>query len=203
MIELRRFIPRSTLIILTIGSYYIHHLFKLSVKDAASQASGQRHACMSNSTTTTPPQFDAVMFQAIVTTVVAEAMTQVNSSGASGARTGTNSNHGESQPRTQECTYNDFISCKPEFFNGTGGIIALSQWIERTEAIFEMCSCPEGSKIKFVACTFTKRALTWWNDHVQSVSRVAANAMGWETLKDLMPNEYYPRGEVQKHEEEF
>ena len=66
-----------------------------------------------------------------------------------------------------------------------------------------MCSCPEESKIKFAACTFTERALTWWNGHVTSLFLVTANAMGWDTLKDLLRREYYPRGEIQKLEEEL
>ena len=95
------------------------------------------------------------------------------------------------------------MNCKPAFFDGTGGILALSQWFERTEAVFEICSCPEESKIKFTTATLTNRALTWWNGHVSALSLVSANAMGWDTLKDLMRKEYCPRGEIQKLEEEL
>ena len=66
-----------------------------------------------------------------------------------------------------------------------------------------MCSCPKESKIKFAAATFTERALAWWNGHVSSLSLVTANAMGWDTLKDLLRREYCPKGEVQKLEEEL
>ena len=52
-------------------------------------------------------------------------------------------------------------------------------------------------------CTFFDRALTWWNGHVKSFTLVLANAMGWETLKDLIIGEYCPRGEVQKIEHEL
>ena len=88
-------------------------------------------------------------------------------------------------------------------FKGTGGVIALSQWFEKTESVFKICSCPEESKVKFVAYTFETKALTWWNRHVKSLSLIVANAMGWETLKDLMIEEYCPRGEIQKLEEEL
>ncbi|XP_052625910.1 putative disease resistance protein At3g14460 [Lactuca sativa] len=66
-----------------------------------------------------------------------------------------------------------------------------------------MCPCPEESKIKFASFTFTERALKWWNGHVKSLSLVTDNAMGWDTLKDLLTREYCPRGEIQKLEEEL
>ena len=64
--------------------------------------------------------------------------------------------------------------------------MALRQWIERTEAVFEICSCPEHSKVKFATFTLLDKALTWWNGHVKSLTLIVANVMGWETLKDLM-----------------
>ena len=146
-----------------------------------------------------PPQFDPVLFQTAVTAAVTVAMAQMNS----GDVIGGNSRFGEVHQRVQGCTYKDFMNCKPTFFDGTRGILALSQWFERTEAVFEMCSCPEESKIKYDTATLTNRALTWWNGHVSALSLVTANAMGWDTLKDLMRGEYCPRGEIQKLEEEL
>ena len=81
--------------------------------------------------------------------------------------------------------------------------MALSQWIEKTEAVFEICACLEVSKVKFAACTFSERALTWWNGHVKSLTLVVANSMGWENLKQMLMQEYCPRGEVQKLEQEL
>ena len=83
----------------------------------------------------------------------------------------------------------------------TGGVIYLWQWFEKTESIFEICSYPAASKVKFAACTFEEKALTWWNSHVKSLILIVANDMGWETLKDLMIEEYYPVGEIQKLEQ--
>ena len=81
--------------------------------------------------------------------------------------------------------------------------MALSQWIEKTEAVFEIYSCQERSKANFVACTFSERALTWWNGHVKSLTLVVANSMGWENLKQMLMQEYCPRGKVQKLEQEL
>lgn len=150
-----------------------------------------------------PPQFDAVMFQTIVTVAVTAALTHFNSGGTRRGGTSINYTQGDSHTLTKWCTYKDFINYKPEMFNGTGGIMTLSQWFEKTESIFEICSCPKGSKVKFAAYTFSAKALTWWNGHVKSLTLVVANGMGWETLKDLMTKEYCPRDEVQKLEEEL
>ena len=92
---------------------------------------------------------------------------------------------------------------KPISFNGFGGIIALSQCIEKTEAVFKICSCPEGNKGKGAAGTGSERALTWWNGHVKSLTLVVANSMGWENLKQILLQEYCPRGELQKLEQEL
>lgn len=110
-----------------------------------------------------PPQLDAVMFQAAVTTAITATMMQINFGGTSRAGTSTHYNHGD--------------SCKPRTFNGTGRVIALSQWTEKTELIVEICSCPENSNVKFVVCSFSNRALTWWNVHVKSLNIVEANKM--------------------------
>ena len=158
----------------------------------------------SGSTAPPPPQFDPIMFQAAVTAAVAAAMSQMGTNGSGGFGSGnTNSNQGDSTGRTKECSYKDFTNGKPDSFDGSGGVIALMQWFERTEAVFEICACPEASKVKYAAFTFTRKALTWWNSRVKSLTPAVANSISWEDLKALMLKEYCPRGEVQKLEEEL
>ena len=77
------------------------------------------------------------------------------------------------------------------------------RWFEKTYWVFEICSCPEGSKVKFAACTFSNRALTWWKSHVKSLTLSVANSIGWGNLKELMLEEYCPRSEIQKLEQEL
>nr|GFB76169.1 hypothetical protein [Tanacetum cinerariifolium] len=36
---------------------------------------------------------------------------------------------------TRECTYKDYLNCGPLKFNGTKGVIGLTRWFERTEAV--------------------------------------------------------------------
>ena len=71
------------------------------------------------------------MFQVAVTTVVAAAMSYINTPGASGAGVGAHpSNHGESHGHPRECTYKYFSNAKPMTINGTGGVMALRPLFE-------------------------------------------------------------------------
>ena len=76
----------------------------------------------------------------------------------------------------------------------------MTRWFEKIESIFEICVCSEANKVKFVACTFIDRALTWWNGQVQTLTLLVAIVMGWGRLKELILAEYCRRGEVQKLE---
>ena len=143
-----------------------------------------------------PPQYDPAALQTEVVAAVATALAQFSASGTSGSGTTVHSTQSDAPVCSRECSYKDFTNCKPRAFNGSGGIIGLSQWFEKTESIFKICSCPEGSKLKFAACTFSDRALTWWNSHVKSLTLIIANAMGWEAPKELIIKENFPQGKV-------
>nr|GEW01001.1 hypothetical protein [Tanacetum cinerariifolium] len=73
----------------------------------------------------------------------------------------------------RECTYPDFLKCQPLNFKGTKGVVGL------------------------------RNALTWWNSHVKTTTPEAAHAMPWRTLKKMMTDKYYPRGEIKKLEFEM
>ncbi|GJS31341.1 putative reverse transcriptase domain-containing protein [Tanacetum coccineum] len=78
----------------------------------------------------------------------------------------------------RECTYQDFMKCKPLYFKGTEGV-------------------------KFSTCTLLAGALTWWNSHVMTVSHDAAYAMTWADLRKKMTDKYCPRNEMKKLEAEL
>ncbi|GKC59098.1 reverse transcriptase domain-containing protein [Tanacetum coccineum] len=77
-------------------------------------------------------------------------------------------------PPARECTYPDFMKCKPLYSKGTEGVIELTQ------------------------C-----ALTWWNSHIKTVGHDVAYAMTWTNLKKKMTDKYCPRGEMKKLEAEM
>ncbi|GJV48579.1 putative reverse transcriptase domain-containing protein [Tanacetum coccineum] len=41
----------------------------------------------------------------------------------------------------RECTYKDFLNCKPLTFKGTEGVVVLSQWFEKIESVFYISNC--------------------------------------------------------------
>ncbi|GKG36795.1 hypothetical protein Tco_0446968, partial [Tanacetum coccineum] len=47
-----------------------------------------------------------------------------------------------------ECTYKDFLNCKPLTFKGTEGVVVLSQWFEKMESIFHISNCAMENQVK-------------------------------------------------------
>ncbi|KAM0068127.1 putative retrotransposon gag domain-containing protein [Helianthus debilis subsp. tardiflorus] len=101
------------------------------------------------------------------------------------------------------CTFKTFMDCKPQTFSGTEGAVGLLRWFEKAESVFVMCNCPVGDRVKFAAGTLEDGALTWWNAQVQLLGIEAANATTWDDFKELMREEYCPRDEIQKLENEY
>nr|GEV42333.1 reverse transcriptase domain-containing protein [Tanacetum cinerariifolium] len=106
-------------------------------------------------------------------------------------------------PAIRKCTYKEFMSCQPFYFNGTEGAIGLIYWFERTESVFSRSSCTEDCKVKFATGTLAKVALSWWNSYIKPVRIEQADNIGWTKLKRLLTNKYCPRTEVKKIEDEF
>ncbi|GJV08048.1 putative reverse transcriptase domain-containing protein [Tanacetum coccineum] len=106
-------------------------------------------------------------------------------------------------PLARECTYPDFMKCKPLYFKGTEGFFELTQWFERMETVFRISNCTVENQIKFVTCTLFGSALTWWNSHVRTVGHDVAYVMTWTNLKKMMTDKYCPRGEIKKLEVEM
>ncbi|GJV63569.1 putative reverse transcriptase domain-containing protein [Tanacetum coccineum] len=103
----------------------------------------------------------------------------------------------------RECTYQDFMKCKPLYFKGTKGVVELTQWFERMETVFRISNCSVENQIKFSTCTLLAGALTWWNSHVMTVTHDVAYAMTWVDLRKKMTDKYCPRNEMKKLEAEL
>ncbi|GJW86771.1 hypothetical protein Tco_0162111 [Tanacetum coccineum] len=65
----------------------------------------------------------------------------------------------------RKCTYKEFMSCQPFYFNGTEGAVGLIRWFERTESVFSRSNYTEDCKVKFSTGTLTEDALSWWNSY--------------------------------------
>ncbi|GJS36402.1 reverse transcriptase domain-containing protein [Tanacetum coccineum] len=103
----------------------------------------------------------------------------------------------------RECTYQDFMKCKPLYFKGTEGVVELTQWFERMETVFRISNCSVENQIKFSTCTLLAGALTWWNSHVMTITHDVAYSMTWVDLRKKMTDKYCPRNEMKKLEAEL
>ncbi|GJW68074.1 putative reverse transcriptase domain-containing protein [Tanacetum coccineum] len=103
----------------------------------------------------------------------------------------------------RECTYKDFLNCKPFSFKGIEGVVVLSQWFEKMESVFHISNCDVEYQVKFATCTFLGNPLTLWNSHMKTVNQDVAYAIDWKALKKMMTVKYSPRGEINKLEIEL
>ncbi|GJY56236.1 reverse transcriptase domain-containing protein [Tanacetum coccineum] len=101
------------------------------------------------------------------------------------------------------CSYKEFVACKPNEFDGKGGVVAYTCWVKKMEAVRDISGCGDHQKVKYTVGSLTGKALTWWNFEVQTRGREAALGMTWEDFKALVKEEYYPSNEMQKLETEF
>ncbi|GJZ04094.1 putative reverse transcriptase domain-containing protein, partial [Tanacetum coccineum] len=50
--------------------------------------------------------------------------------------------------------------CGPRDFDGTGGVVALTRWIEKMESVIDNSECLANQRVKYVATSFIGKALT-------------------------------------------
>ncbi|GJY84689.1 hypothetical protein Tco_0498715 [Tanacetum coccineum] len=83
-----------------------------------------------------------------------------------------NGNHGMKyggfMPVARECTFQDFLKCKPHNFSGTEGIVGLTHWFEKMETMFNISNCPPKCQVKYATCTLQDNALTWTMPNTRS-----------------------------------
>ncbi|GKA99429.1 putative reverse transcriptase domain-containing protein [Tanacetum coccineum] len=88
-------------------------------------------------------------------------------------------------------------------YDGKGGAIAYTRWIEKMESVQDMSGCGANKKVKYTVGLFIDKALTWWNTQVQTRGQETVVSMTWEDFKVLIRKELCPNNEMQKLETEF
>ncbi|GKA38223.1 hypothetical protein Tco_0730774, partial [Tanacetum coccineum] len=83
-------------------------------------------------------------------------------------------NYGGFMPVVRECTFQDFLKCKPQNFSGTEGVVGLTRWFEKMETVFNISNCIPKYQVKYATCTLQDSALTWWNSHKRTIGVEAA-----------------------------
>ncbi|GJR36160.1 ribonuclease H-like domain-containing protein [Tanacetum coccineum] len=127
-------------------------------------------ASPATTTTTTTPITNAQL-KALIDQGVADAFAardvdrSMNGDDNHNSRTGVR----RQAPLSRECTYPDFMKCKPLYFKGTEGVVELNQSFERMETMFCISNCIVENEIKFAICTLLGSALTWWNAHIKKL----------------------------------
>ncbi|GKE73427.1 putative reverse transcriptase domain-containing protein, partial [Tanacetum coccineum] len=101
------------------------------------------------------------------------------------------------------CTYKGFMTCNPKEYDGNGGAIALTRWIEKMENVIDNSGCSENQKVKYATSSFVNKALTWWNTQVQARGREATIGVSWTDFKALLVEEFRLSNEMKKLETEF
>ena len=81
--------------------------------------------------------------------------------------------------------------------------MGLLRWIEKLESIFSIAECSDENRVKYATGTLEGPALTWWNTHVQTLGLDTANSIPWDNFTRMLHEEYCPRDEIRKLEEEF
>ncbi|GJZ47623.1 putative reverse transcriptase domain-containing protein [Tanacetum coccineum] len=101
------------------------------------------------------------------------------------------------------CSYKEFLACNPKEYDGKGGVVVLTRWIEKMESVHDMSGCSVDQKVKYTAGSFMGKALTWWNSQIRTLSREVAVSMSWNDFKFMMIQEFCPSHEMQKLESEL
>ncbi|GKE02492.1 putative reverse transcriptase domain-containing protein, partial [Tanacetum coccineum] len=52
------------------------------------------------------------------------------------------------------CSYKELLACNPKEYDGKGGDVVLTRWIEKMENIQDMSGCSNGQKVKYIASSF-------------------------------------------------
>ncbi|GJT18238.1 hypothetical protein Tco_0876944 [Tanacetum coccineum] len=62
------------------------------------------------------------------------------------------------------CTYKEFLACNPKEYDGKGGAIVFTRWIEKMESVQDMSRCGDDQKVKYTDGSFVGKALTWFHE---------------------------------------
>ncbi|GJT21096.1 putative reverse transcriptase domain-containing protein [Tanacetum coccineum] len=144
-------------------------------------------------TTVTNAQLQAMIDQGVTAALVAR---DANRNGDDSHTSGTGVRRNEHA--ACECTYPDFLKCKPLNFKGTEGVVGLTQWFEKMEFVFSIRNCTVACQVKFMTCTLQENALTWLelHDKLLLFHKVKGTRELWGNLTQLSKNWHNVRSDV-------
>nr|GEV71784.1 reverse transcriptase domain-containing protein [Tanacetum cinerariifolium] len=94
------------------------------------------------------------------------------------------------------CSYKEFLACNPKEYDGKGGGVVHTQWIEKMEPVQDISYFSIDQKMKYTSGSFVGKALMWQNSQIRTLSREVAVSMSWNDFKFMMIEEFYPSHEI-------
>ncbi|GKG17298.1 hypothetical protein Tco_0362255, partial [Tanacetum coccineum] len=67
------------------------------------------------------------------------------------------------------CSYKKFLACNPKEYDGKGGAVVLTRWIEKMKNVQDMSGYSNDQKVKYTVGSFVGKALTWWNSQIRTL----------------------------------
>ncbi|GJV10360.1 putative reverse transcriptase domain-containing protein [Tanacetum coccineum] len=101
------------------------------------------------------------------------------------------------------CSYKEFLACNPKEYDGKGGVVVLTRWIEKMESVQVMTGCSIDQKVKYTTSSSVGKDLMWWNSQIHMLSQEVMVSMSWNDFKFTMIEEFCPSHEMQKLETEL
>nr|GEZ26706.1 reverse transcriptase domain-containing protein [Tanacetum cinerariifolium] len=89
------------------------------------------------------------MTQAAIKKLVTESVSAALEAQAANMENTDNTTGPRETPVARKCSYKEFMSYQPFYFNGTEGTIGLIHLFEQTESLFSRSNCTEDCKVKF------------------------------------------------------
>nr|GEZ56699.1 hypothetical protein [Tanacetum cinerariifolium] len=108
------------------------------------------------------------------------------------------------------CTYKEFLACNPKEYDGKGGAIVYTRWIEKMKSVQDMSGCRDNQKVKVVGNDNQTRGRAFMlgseeahQDPNIMTGQEAAIGMSWEDFKTLTREEFCSSNEMEKLETEL
>nr|GEU65925.1 hypothetical protein [Tanacetum cinerariifolium] len=90
------------------------------------------------------------------------------------------------------CSFKEFLACNSKEYDGMGGVVVLTRWIEKIDIVQDMSGCSIDQKVKYTSSSFVGKALTCWNSQICTLSREVVASMFHE-LARLVPHLVTPK----------
>ncbi|GJV60766.1 hypothetical protein Tco_1466866 [Tanacetum coccineum] len=95
------------------------------------------------------------------------------------------------------CSYNQLLACNPKEYDGKGGVVVLTRWIEKMEYVHDMSGCSIDQKVKYTAGSFVGKALTC--HEIQKLESELWNHVMVQAGHDVYTDRFYELARLVPH----